>query len=125
MHEVMHEDYRHLTAFATPWSLLEWVRIPFGLMNAPPVFQRYMNECLAGMRDIICIPYLDDVLAYSKTFKGHLKHVEMVLRRLMEHGIKLNPKKCKWFKKEVKYLGHVVLEEGYRPDGKIDETLEK
>ena len=121
----VHEDSRHLTAFATPWSLLEWIRIPFGLMNAPPIFQRYMNECLVGLRDIICIPYLDDVLTYSKNFEDHLKHLETVLRRLNEHGIKLNAAKCHWFKKEVKYLGHVVSEEGYRPDGASDEVIDK
>ena len=121
----MHEESRHLTAFATPWSLLEWVRIPFGLMNAPPVFQRFMNECLAGMRDIICIPYLDDVLTYSKSFNAHISHVKMVLRRLIEHGIKLNPEKCVWFKSEVKYLGHVVSKEGYRVDPASDEVINR
>ena len=84
-----------------------------------------MNECLAGMRDIICIPYLDDVLIYSKDFESHLKHLESVLRRLHEHGIKLNPGKCNWFKQEVKYLGHIVSEDGYRPDGASDEVINK
>ena len=95
------EDSRPLTAFATPWSLLEWCRIPFGLMNAPPVFQRYMNECLVGLRDVICIPYIDDVLVYSKSFNDHLADVDSVLQRLGEHGIKLNPVKCVWFQREV------------------------
>ena len=121
----IHEDYRHLTAFATPWSLLEWVRIPFGLMNAPPYFQRYMNECLVGVINVICVPYLDDVLGYSKTFSGHLRHVETILRRFIEHGIKLNPKKCVWFKKSVKYLGHVVSEEGYQVEGASDEVIDR
>ena len=121
----IHEDYRHLTAFATPWSLLEWIRIPFGLMNAPPVFQRYMNECLVGLRDVICIPYLDDILTYSKNFESHLKHVEMVLRRLLEHGIKINADKCKWFKKDVNYLGHIVSEDGYQIDGASEQTIDK
>ena len=121
----IHEDYRHLTAFATPWSLLEWVRIPFGLMNAPPCFQRYMNECLVGIINVICVPYLDDVLSYSKTFSGHLKHCETILRRFIEHGIKLNPKKCVWFKQSVKYLGHVVSEEGYQVEGASDEVIDR
>ena len=119
------EECRHLTAFATPWSLLEWCRIPFGLTNAPPEFQRYMNDCLVGLRDVICIPYIDDVLVYSKSFESHVENVDRVLQRLGEHGIKLNPAKCKWFQREVKYLGHVLSKDGYRIDGASTEVIDK
>ena len=82
----------------------------------PPCFQRYINDCLYNLRDKICVAYLDDILIYGKTFSDHCRNVQQVLTCLHSKGIKLNGKKCNFFKTEVRYLGRLISQHGYRPD---------
>ena len=81
------ESCRHWAAFSTPWALCEWNRISFRMCNAPPAFQRYINECLKGLREVICIPYLDNILFYSNSFEEHLDNLKLLFKKTLEHGI--------------------------------------
>ena len=121
----IHEDSQHLTAFATPWTLYEWIRIPFGLRNAPPAFQRFMNFLLGDMKGYICDPYLDDVLCYSESFDDGVKGLKKILHRLRTKGVKLRADKCVFMKAEVRYLGRLVSGDGYRMDPKDAEALDR
>lgn len=110
------EQSQHLTAFITPWGLYHWLRIPFGLSAAPAEFQRNMEECLLGLRDVMCQPYLDDNLVHSSSFETHLQCIRTVLQRYQKHGVKLSPRKCEMFKSKVRFLGRMVSGDGYTMD---------
>ena len=111
------------TAFTTHQGLFEFVRMPFGLRNAPAIFQRAMQTVLSGLEWQNCFVYIDDILIASRTFEEHLQHLAEVISRLRKAGLRLKPKKCRFLCEEVCYLGYIISARGVSPDpGKIDKV---
>ena len=110
------EDARAKSAFTTYNGVLESVRMPFGLCNAPATFQRVMQIVLSGLEWMSCFVYLNDILIASKTFSEHIQHIREVFQRLRAAGLRLKPKKCIFLRDEVPYLGHFISAHGIRPD---------
>ena len=88
------KDHRPITAFRCHQGLLQFKRLPFGLKNGPSVFQRIMNKVLAPMLWLFVLVYIDDIVAYSRTFEDHLTHLDKVLGAIINANITLSPPKC-------------------------------
>lgn len=104
------------TAFSTPMGHYQFNRMPFGLRNAPATFQRLMNTVLTGIQNIKCFVYLDDIVVFSDNLENHNKRLIEVFQRLSEYNLKIQPDKCEFLRKEVMYLGHLITDEGVKPD---------
>ena len=103
-------EHGERTAFITKYGLYEFVRMPFGLCNAPSTFQRAMNLVLRGLTWKSALAFLDDVMVLGKTFEEHLANLEEVLGRFRQYNLKLKPKKCAFFRTKAKFLGRIVGE---------------
>ena len=104
------------TAFSTSIGQFEFLRMPFGLSSAPATFQRIMSEMLATMNWKDCLVYIDDILIFGNSLVEHNTRLVKVLSKVKQWGIKLCPAKCRFLKREVKYLGHIVSQEGISRD---------
>ena len=99
-----------------PFGFYEFNRLPFGLSNAPATYQHLMVECLGDLHLKIFLIRLDDFIIFSNGYEEHLHRLKLVFQRLQECGLKLAPKKCKFFYRRVAYIGHIVSEKGIEAD---------
>ena len=125
----VHKKSQEKTAFSTPFGLFEFRKMPFGLKNAPSVFQRLMQQVLAGVNPDqgpnFVAAYIDDLLVFSSSLQTHLDHLYHVMKRIREVGLKVNPSKCQFIRQEVEYLGHVITPEGLRPNDKLIKAVKE
>ncbi|GBM66543.1 Retrovirus-related Pol polyprotein from transposon 297 [Araneus ventricosus] len=113
--EIRPED-RGKTAFTTGQGLRQFKVMPFGLCNSPATFERLMETVLCGLSSEACLVHLDDIIIVGRTFEEHLNNLRKVFQRLQKANLKLNPKKCRFFQREVAYLGHVISAKGVKTD---------
>lgn len=112
------------TAFTVENGHFEFVRMPFGLKNAPSTFQRVMDNILLGIQNERCLVYMDDIIIYSPTIHDHMSRLTEVFQRLRKANLKIQPDKCEFLRKEVAYLGHLITKDGVKPNPtKVDAIL--
>ena len=95
------------TCFVCHHGKFEFVRMPFGVRNAPAVFQALMTKILADCKSFAS-PYMDDVIICSNSWEDHKVHIREVLSRLKKAGLTANPAKCCWGGTTMEFLGHTV-----------------
>ena len=120
----MKDSDKEKTAFRTPFGLFHFKVMPFGLCNAPATFQRLMELILKGLNWTSCLVYLDDIIIFSKSIDEHLQRLKEVLSRLELANLKIKPEKCKLFQTSVKYLGHIVSDQGIHTDPEKVSTIQ-
>ncbi|KAI2644146.1 Transposon Tf2-6 polyprotein [Labeo rohita] len=104
------------TAVNTPTGHFEYRVLPFGLTNAPAVFQALINDVLRDMVNRFVFVYLDDILIFSFSLQVHTQHVCQVLKRLLENQLYVKAEKCVFHAKSVLFLGHIISAEGIKAD---------
>ena len=99
--------------FKCKYGVFEYTTMPFGLKNAPAVFQRMIDDLLGPLLSSCCIAYMDNILVFSLLEGQHKIDLEKVLLALSSQSLVLKRSKCKFFKKKVTFLGSIIFEDGH------------
>lgn len=102
------------TAFSVNNGKYEFTRLPFGLKNAPSIFQRALDDILREHIGKICYVYIDDIVIFSKDEETHFKNLEKVFQTLERANMKVQLDKCAFLKSEVEFLGFIISSSGIR-----------
>ena len=121
--KIREEDVTKI-AFRTRYGHYEFLVMPFGLTNAPAAFMDLMNRVFKPYLDRFISVFIDDILVYSKTQEKLEEHLRIVLQTLRENRLFAKREKCDFWMIEVKFLGHVISQEGISVDpSKIEAVL--
>lgn len=113
------------TAFAINNGKFEFTRMPFGLKNAPAIFQRALDDILREHIGKICYVYIDDVIVFGETLDKHLENLNLILKTLNTAGLKIQLDKSEFLHPEVEFLGYIIGANGIKPNQKKIETINK
>jgi len=102
------DEDRDKTTIVCHEGAYRYIRLPFGLSNAPATFRRAIDMVLGALKWKSCLVYLDDIIVFSQSAGEHVEHLREVFAALRGAGVSLKAKKCHFFQEEVEYLGHIV-----------------
>ncbi len=110
-HQVeLREQSKSLTTITSHQGLYQYERLCFGLSSAPSIFLGIKDSIIKGLDSTV--ECLEDFLGSGRPAHEHLANLKALLDRLEQRGVRLNLKKCHFFKPSIEYLGHVIDSDG-------------
>lgn len=106
------------TAFSIKSGKYEFTRLPFGLKNAPSIFQRTLDDILREHIGERCYVYIDDIIIFGKNEIEHYENLEIILKTIEEANMKIQIDKCEFMKDEVEFLGFIITQTGIKANQK-------
>ena len=96
---------KKFSAFVTPKGFYQYKVMPFGIKNAPAIFQQLINQLMRNLDG--CEGYIDYIIIYNKTWQQHLECIHLLFNRLTQANLTVN---LKFGHAHISFLGHVVGE---------------
>ena len=86
-------------------------RMPMGLTISPSIWQSYINAILYFLQSRkYCEAIMDNLLLFTPTRKSHMAKLEDILKKvLLKNGLKISPKLCQLFRKELQYMENTIF----------------
>lgn len=110
---VCDQSRKYLTIH-THKGLFNFNRLAPGIRSAPGIFQRIVDQLVAGLPDVV--DYFDDICVAGEDEHDLLHKVREVLRRIRSFGFHIKAEKCQFFLEEVKFLGNIINKDGIHTD---------
>ncbi|XP_070031857.1 uncharacterized protein [Nicotiana tomentosiformis] len=101
-------------AFRTHSGHFEYLVMPFGLSNAPAIFQGLMNFIFQKFLIKYVLVFFDDIFIYSSTIEDHLIHLRSVFVEMSKHQFFAKKSKCFSGVQRIEYLGYLITTNGLR-----------
>ena len=118
----INEKDQEKTALITPMGLYKYMRMSFGLASAPMAFHEVVKKIEDAMErkdpniGSSILLYFDDALITASTFEELQRKLDIFYQAIAEVGMRIQPRKCNFGLRTVKWLGHTITEEGIYPD---------
>jgi hypothetical protein len=113
------------TAFSTIYGTFVSNVMLMGDCNAPSTFQRFVTDLFRDYIGKFVHVYLDDIFIFSDNVEDHERHIGLIIEKLREVEMFLNPKKCDFYSHKMDCLGHIIDDRGIHSDGiKMEQVRE-
>lgn len=120
-HLPLGEKSRDLTTFMTESGMFRFKRLVFGVNCAPEIFQRVMEQVLAGIAGVIV--FIDDILIFAESEEELSERTALVLAALCANNLTLNTGKCEYNRERITFIGHELSADGFNIDKAKVQTI--